>query len=172
MRFIRVHAFVHVLSLIDASLDNLHIYLALVSAALLGVGRIGGFSSHKFTPTFWQGWHLPIGFFCFTRCIPTSWLFACTGFSAVSDLYSLLSYLLLSWGSFLSPTFWRGFRGCRRIFVILLVLSDSFVPSDLRVGLWYWWWVFDRMTAHMAALLWDLACPSFPCDYRGSEVFS
>ena len=41
-----------VTSLINASLDNLHIYLALVSAALLEVGQIGGFSSHKFTPTF------------------------------------------------------------------------------------------------------------------------
>ena len=27
------------------------------------------------------------------------------------------------------------------------------------------------MTAHMAALLWDLACPSVPCDDRDSENF-
>ena len=35
------------LSTFDASLDGLHIYLELASAALLGVGRQGGFSSHS-----------------------------------------------------------------------------------------------------------------------------
>ena len=47
MRFIRFHEVVHFLSPVDASSDGLYIYLALVSAALLGVGWQGRFSSHK-----------------------------------------------------------------------------------------------------------------------------
>ena len=34
------------LSTVEASLEGLHIYLALISGALLSVGQIGGFSSH------------------------------------------------------------------------------------------------------------------------------
>ena len=37
--FIRVHALVHFLLTVDASLDSLHIYLSLVSEAHIGVGR-------------------------------------------------------------------------------------------------------------------------------------
>ena len=49
--------------------DGLNIYLALVSAALLRVGNWVGFSYHKFIPSFWSSWNLPIsGIFCFTRC--------------------------------------------------------------------------------------------------------
>ena len=99
------------LSLVDVSPDGLHIYLALVSTALLGVGRQGVFSSHMFTPAIWIGWHLPIGLFIFKRCIPTPWIFACTGFSAVSDLNRLLRASLCSWGSFtcsVSPAFLEG----------------------------------------------------------------
>ena len=43
MKLIWGHALVHVL--VDESSDSLHIYLALLSVALLGVGRRGGFSS-------------------------------------------------------------------------------------------------------------------------------
>ena len=48
MRFIQVHALVNVLSLVNASSGGIHVHLALVSAALLGVGQWGGFSSHIF----------------------------------------------------------------------------------------------------------------------------
>ena len=48
MRFIRWHALVHLLSPVDASSDGPHIYLALVSADLLGVGWRCGSSSHTF----------------------------------------------------------------------------------------------------------------------------
>ena len=63
MRFIRGHSLVHVLSPVDVSLYGLHIYLALVRAALLRVGRPGGFSSRTFTLAYWGVWHLTIGFF-------------------------------------------------------------------------------------------------------------
>ena len=58
MSFIRCHAHVNFLSPVDASSDGLHISLALVSAALTGVGRRGGFYSHMFTLALWRGCHL------------------------------------------------------------------------------------------------------------------
>ena len=39
-------------------------------------------------------------FFSFKSCIPTTWIFACAGLSAVSDLDNILRYLLRYWGSF------------------------------------------------------------------------
>ena len=48
MRSIRGHALVNFLSPVEKSLDGLHICLALVSTALIGVGRRGGFSFHIF----------------------------------------------------------------------------------------------------------------------------
>ena len=60
MSFIRGHELAHLLSPVDMSLDSMNICLALVSVDLLGVGRRGSFSSHKFTPAFWRGWNLPI----------------------------------------------------------------------------------------------------------------
>ena len=48
MRFIQGYALKHFLSPVDTSSDSLRIYLPLFSAALLGVGRQGGFSSHIF----------------------------------------------------------------------------------------------------------------------------
>ena len=47
------------------------------------------------TLPFWHGWYLPIGLFIFTIYIPTPWVFSCAGFSAVSNLDSLLRALLL-----------------------------------------------------------------------------
>ena len=70
MRFIRGHALIHLLSPVDTSSDSLNIYIALFSAAFLGVGRQCILYSHTFTPAFWCVWHLPIIFvFCFTRCV-------------------------------------------------------------------------------------------------------
>ena len=62
MRFIWSRARVHVVSPVNASSDGLHICLALVSAALLRVGRRGDLSFHIFTPAFWRVWHLIIVF--------------------------------------------------------------------------------------------------------------
>ena len=82
----------HVLSPVKVYSDSLHIYLALVIAPLIGVGRRGGSSSHKF-PDIYHSW-LSSHFFK-TRCILTPWIFDCAGFSAVSDLKSLLKAPLL-----------------------------------------------------------------------------
>ena len=54
----------------------------------------------EFTPAFWIIWHLTIGLFVFTRCIPISWIFVCTGFSLLSNLDILLRGLLCYWGFF------------------------------------------------------------------------
>ena len=43
--------------------------LALYSAALIGVGRRGGFYPHKVVPTIWHSWHFPIFLLLFTRCV-------------------------------------------------------------------------------------------------------
>ena len=39
-------------------------------------------------------------FFCFKMCIPTPWIFACAGFSAVPDQGSILRDSIRSWGPF------------------------------------------------------------------------
>ena len=67
----------------------------------------------KFTFVFWYGWHLPIGLFCFTRCIPTHWVFSWAGFSAVSYILSVLEGPLISQRL---GNFWRGFRSCQIFF--------------------------------------------------------
>ena len=65
MRFIWVHAIVHILSLVDGSSDGLHIFLALVRTTFIRVGWQGGFSSNIFTPALLSGWNLTIGFVLF-----------------------------------------------------------------------------------------------------------
>ena len=51
------------------------------------------------TPAFWRSCHLTNGLFCFTRYIPTPWIFSCAGFSAVYDMDSLSMDPFRSWGS-------------------------------------------------------------------------
>ena len=99
MRFIRGHALVNFVSLVDVSSDGLHIHLALVRAALVEVDWRYAFSSHMFTPALWRGWNLPIWLLLFTRYYKP-WVFACAGFSDLSDLDIHLRYPLPSWGSF------------------------------------------------------------------------
>ena len=170
MRFIRGHGLVHVLSLVNASSDGLHIYLALISAALLGVGLRGGFSSHMFTPALWRGWHLPICFFCFTR-YSAPLIFYCSGFSAVSYLGISLRAPLHSWGSFslsMYPTFLEGFQRGKRFFSILPTRAGLSVPSDLLRYLRSCRRVFNRLTAHLAALLsssWSSQIYLFSCGF-------
>ena len=77
------------LSPVDASSDSLYIYLARVSAALLGVGQRDGFSSNNVYTHLLA--RITSAFYCFfTRFISTPWIFACAGFSVVPDLDSLL----------------------------------------------------------------------------------
>ena len=47
-------------------------------------------------------------YICFSSFIPTPWIFACSGFSAVSSMYSLLRDLLRYWGLFFSDVFVGG----------------------------------------------------------------
>ena len=52
-----------------------------------------------------------LGLFIITRCITAPWIFACAGFSAVSDIELYLRAPLHSWGSFpfsISLTFLEG----------------------------------------------------------------
>ena len=96
------------------SLDCLHFYLVLVSAALLGVGRRDRLSSHTFTPSLWRGWNLPIGFFTrysntFDICL--RWLLGCVQYGqSLEDSATFLRVLFCLW------RFWRGFWGCWRFF--------------------------------------------------------
>ena len=63
MRFIRVHALVHIFITGNASSDSLHISIAPFRIALLGVSWRGSFSYHMFKTTFWNVWNLPIFFY-------------------------------------------------------------------------------------------------------------
>ena len=73
-------------------------YILLVGAVLLGVVQKGGSSSRLFPAnTVMVGFCLL--FYFFTNCISTPWIFACSGFSSVSDLDNFLGCLLRYWGS-------------------------------------------------------------------------
>ena len=150
MSFIRGHILVHLLSPAGVSLDILHIYLAILSAALFGVGHRGGFSSHIFTPASWRGWHMPIELFCFTSFIPTTWIFSCTNFSVVSNMDSILMVPLRSWGffDFWCPTFSGGgsIVSGELLFHYPFTrkLLRFFLPPDLLGGLYSWLWVVSR----------------------------
>ena len=76
----------HVLSTAGALLGRYAIFgRALASVALLGVGQRSGFYPNIISDVSITVRCLPIRFFCFTRnSIP--WIFACTGFSYVSNL--------------------------------------------------------------------------------------
>ena len=67
MRFIRCHALVNLLSPVGAYLEGLHIYLGLVSAALIGLFGEAAPPPLKFTPAFWRGWLLLIEFILFHK---------------------------------------------------------------------------------------------------------
>ena len=150
-------------SLVDTSIGRSESFdLALASTALLGVGWWVGFSSHIFynrplariTSAHWV---------FFTRFVPTPWIFAFSGFSAVSDLYRLLSDMLHSWGSFdfsmslkflewvtkLSANFSNYYHA---ICIFFTVQFPRGIRSCCRV--------FDHMNARLAAFFWgDLFCP-------------
>ena len=137
MKFILGHALLHLLSPVDASLDGLHFYLALVSAAFLGVSRQGIFSHHMFASAFWCGRHLLIWvYFSFTSCSPTPCMLGFTVLSAVSNPGSLLRSPLLSCGSFrcfnVSNVFVWGFEvDCKLYLRFPCDLALSFCPKLL-----------------------------------------
>ena len=121
MRFIWGHVLIHVLSLVDTSSDNLHIYLALPSTSLLGVGRRGDFSYHMFTPDFWRGWNMPIWVFFLNKVFHTLNIWLCLILNHVQYGHSLEGSATLLRVFLLSQRlwrFWRWFQSCRIIFLI------------------------------------------------------
>ena len=96
MRLFRCHTLVHFLSLFDTSSDSFNIYLALVSATLLGVGMQGRFSWYSaYTRLLGRILSAHWFYFYFTRCIPTLWIFSFAGFSSLSNMDSVSSDTLL-----------------------------------------------------------------------------
>ena len=176
MCFTQDHALMHMLSPVDASTDSRHIYLALISAILIGDGWWGGFLSHMFAPAFWSVWNLLIRFFFKTR-YSTPWIFSCYGFSEFFDMDIHLRDPLHPWGSFflLSQCLWRfcsGFRSCLRVFPIVTTQSVLSVLYDILGGLWSCCQVLNCMYDCLSALLWDLDCPLVPGCLGGSQKLS
>ena len=134
------------LSPFNASSYGLHISLALVSAALIGFGWQGGFSSLMFTPALSRGWHLPIWLFCFTR-YSTPWIFSCASLSDMSDLNIQLKAQFRSGGSFsfsMSMTFseWvpklsEFFSGCFRVSCLVCTIQSLWGYPLLSPDFWY-----------------------------------
>ena len=111
--------------------------------------------------------------FLTTRCIWTPWIFAFSGFSAVSDLDNHLRDPLRSWGSligfFIFPTFLEEAPKWSANFSQSIPRELAFVfphptysgvyalfgGSDILGGLHFWsrFWVFDRPTSCLVALL-------------------
>ena len=142
-----------------------------------------------------QNWHsriLPI-IYIFTRFNSTPWIFACSGFSAVSGLDDRLRDPLRSWGSFsfsMSPTFLKRFlKWSVNLLIVLLTFSKrrlrrcrrtcwmsprelaSSVPSDFLGGSSLFSPASAHLTARLAELfLGGLACTSVPCGDRGPKT--
>ena len=115
MSFIRGHELIHVLSPVDMYSNCLHIYIALVSAALRGVGCQGGSSSRKFLGVCHS--LISIHWFFFNKAyFNTLDIFMHWLLSRVQSIKSLEGSALVLRVVFCLRRFWRGFRGFRRIF--------------------------------------------------------
>ena len=148
---------------------------SLVSATLLVVGQ-----ARRLVLLFgsWQDWHdwiLRLNF-CFKRCILTPWIFACAGFSDVSDLENRLRGPLRSWGSFyfsMFLTFLEGFlkcsgtlSNCSRASWLLCPIRYLRWSLILSLGIW----VSYRSSGGTS--FWGLLLFSqFPHDEKGAPEF-
>ena len=173
MRFIWGHTLVHVLSPVNASSDSLHIHLALFSAALLGVGWRGGFSSYIFPNVSITVGFLPWGCFILQGIIHLGYLLTlnsqpCPIWTFTWGLCSILKSPLISQ---CLQRFRRGFRIFRRIFPIVPAQFCLSVPSNIPRGLRSRWRVFDSLTACLAALLWRFSYPPVPSFLGGYPKF-
>ena len=75
----------------------------LVIAAVLGVGRLDGISSHKFTSAFWRIWHMPIvGFFLGLQSVSSNTLASRKFFEDSAPYLRVYSF------DWVCPTFSRG----------------------------------------------------------------
>ena len=158
MRFIRGHAFVHLLSHVDTASYVRHIFLVLVSAALLGVGRWGRFYSHSvYTFLLERLAYSHWVYFSFTIFSLKHWIFDFSVFSAMYDLDSLLRALFLRVLLRVQylRRFWRVFRNGM---VKLAVIS-----------IWAWFSdppIFFLVSALFAGLLFsDCVCLEFIVDF-------
>ena len=104
LRFNGAMRFAHFQSPVDASVRLVYIiFLAFVSAALLGVGSNAA-SPPIYVPAFWCSWILPNWVSLVLQGVfQTPWMFSCARFSAVSDLDNFeVSALEGSFGVFFS----------------------------------------------------------------------
>ena len=98
--------------------------------------------------------------FFFKQGIPTPFIFACTGFSAVSYLYNILRSPIRSWGSFFVSNI---FRGGSMVVGDFFLIDHWVLHSCLRVA--------GRLTVCLENLQLYLDCNSVPFYERGSKVF-
>ena len=127
MRFIPGHALVNLLSPIEISLYGIHIILCLSVRTFLGlVGKVAS-PPIKFTPTFWSGWNLPIGFVLFYKLYSKHF-----GLSTKK-----LRALLHSWGFpfqiYLSGALWRRLW-CFRGEILLLPCDLDLLSHPILLG--------------------------------------
>ena len=100
-------------------LESLHIYLALVSAELLGVGWRGGFSSHIFTDvSITVGYLTSLGLFIFKSCVYKTLAF----WQNIEDSATFLRVTLSIFDVFV-----------RRFLMEAPKLSDNFLSLSLSV---------------------------------------
>ena len=138
------------LSLVDASLDGLHIYFVLVNASLLGVGWRGGLSSHIFTPAFWRIWHMPIflgflqgishlGYFlALNSQLCPIWLFD-LGLHSVLEVPFLSKCLQLFWRGFQSGQQFLSFlRNLASLSCLIYLGVSTIVSGSLAVWPFIW----------------------------------
>ena len=144
MRFIRVHALMHMLSPVDVSSGGLHIYLELISADILGVGWRGGFSSYMVTPAFWRIWNLPgwvLNKILHTLSILLRWIIIHVRSGHYLEGSATFSRFL--WLISVSGVFGGGYEVFGKKILIVSARSGLFVPSDIPRGLHSRRWVSD-----------------------------
>ena len=140
--------------------DDLHLFLVIDRAALLGVGRWGGLSSHIFPGGSIMVGILSSGFFLFSQSVQSNTL------AFWQNIWGLRSIL---WGSFLI-IFFQIFGGGSEV-------VGRFVVSFRSIWLVRYSWISplfllgcrDRLSIFLVDLL-RASCPFFSLHGRGSEV--
>ena len=145
--------------LVNTSLGGLHIYLALFSAALLGLIGKADSPLIMFTPVFWSVWHLLIEFFGFTRFIVHQLRYLLSLASQPCPIWTV-SWGIWCWGSFwgfnISNVFgggskmvWWNLRSFPRYIACLVhqsswwspLLSPGWFAPSTVMSLWWSCWI-------------------------------